>query len=52
MLGAEPLRARLCGNFGVGFNNIDVATAKARGIAVLDNAEAFFAGQTPPNRVA
>ena len=36
VLGAEPLRARLCGNFGVGYNNIDVAAAKARGIAVTN----------------
>jgi lactate dehydrogenase-like 2-hydroxyacid dehydrogenase len=36
VLGAEPLRAKLCGNFGVGFNNIDVAAAKARGIAVTN----------------
>ena len=33
VLGAEPLKAKLCGNFGVGFNNIDVGAAKARGIA-------------------
>ena len=36
VLGAEPLRAKLCGNFGVGFNNIDVAAAKARGITVTN----------------
>lgn len=34
VLSAEPLRARMIANFGVGFNNIDVAAAKARGIAV------------------
>ena len=34
--GAEPLKARLCGNFGVGFNNIDVVAAKARGITVTN----------------
>lgn len=34
VLSAEPLRARIIANFGVGFNNIDVAAAKARGIAV------------------
>jgi lactate dehydrogenase-like 2-hydroxyacid dehydrogenase len=34
VLAAEPLRARMIANFGVGFNNIDVAAAKARGIAV------------------
>jgi len=34
VLAAEPRRARLVANFGVGFNNIDVEAAKARGIAV------------------
>ncbi|MGE5230725.1 MAG: D-glycerate dehydrogenase, partial [Deltaproteobacteria bacterium] len=33
VLGVEPLRARMIANFGVGFNNIDVGAAKARGIA-------------------
>ena len=32
--GAEPLRARLLANFGVGFNHIDTEAAKARGLAV------------------
>ncbi len=36
VLAAEPLKARLCGNFGVGFNNIDIEAAKARGIAVTN----------------
>ncbi len=36
VLGAEPLSAKFCGNFGVGFNNIDVAAAKARGITVTN----------------
>ncbi len=36
VLGAEPLKAKLCGNFGVGFNNIDTEAAKARGIAVTN----------------
>ena len=36
VLGAEPLKARLCGNFGVGFNNIDIEAAKARGITVTN----------------
>ena len=36
VLSAEPLRARLIGNFGVGFNNIDVEAAKARGIVVTN----------------
>ncbi|HSR71584.1 MAG TPA: D-glycerate dehydrogenase, partial [Kiloniellales bacterium] len=39
VLSAEPLRARLIGNFGVGFNNIDVEAAKARGIAVTNTPE-------------
>jgi lactate dehydrogenase-like 2-hydroxyacid dehydrogenase len=34
VLAAEPLRARLLANFGVGFNHIDTAAAKARGLAV------------------
>jgi len=34
VLSAEPLRTKMIANFGVGFNNIDVEAAKARGIAV------------------
>jgi lactate dehydrogenase-like 2-hydroxyacid dehydrogenase len=34
VLGASPRRARLLANFGVGFNHIDTAAAKAAGIAV------------------
>ncbi len=34
--GAEAFRAKLCGNFGVGFNNIDVVAAKARGLTVTN----------------
>lgn len=34
ILAAEPLRTKLLANFGVGFNHIDIAAAKARGIAV------------------
>jgi lactate dehydrogenase-like 2-hydroxyacid dehydrogenase len=34
VLSAEPLRARLLANFGVGFNHIDTDAAKARGVAV------------------
>jgi lactate dehydrogenase-like 2-hydroxyacid dehydrogenase len=34
VLSAEPRRARLLANFGVGFNNIDTEAAKARGLAV------------------
>ncbi|MDQ3139034.1 MAG: D-glycerate dehydrogenase [Gemmatimonadota bacterium] len=34
VLSVDPRRAGLIANFGVGFNNIDVDTARARGIAV------------------
>ena len=34
VLAAEPRRARLLANFGVGFNHIDVDAARARGLAV------------------
>ena len=34
VLGAEPRRARLLANFGVGFNHIDTDAAKTRGLAV------------------
>jgi lactate dehydrogenase-like 2-hydroxyacid dehydrogenase len=34
VLSADPLRARLLANFGVGFNHIDTAAAKARGLTV------------------
>jgi lactate dehydrogenase-like 2-hydroxyacid dehydrogenase len=34
VLSVEPRRAKLVANFGVGFNNIDVEAAKARGVAV------------------
>lgn len=34
VLGAEPLRAKIIANFGVGFNNIDINAAKARGLTV------------------
>jgi lactate dehydrogenase-like 2-hydroxyacid dehydrogenase len=33
---AAPLRTRILGNFGVGFNHIDIAAARARGIAVTN----------------
>lgn len=39
VLSAEPLRARLIGNFGVGFNNIDLDAARARGLAVTNTPE-------------
>lgn len=34
VLSAEPLRARMLANFGVGFNHIDTEAAKARGLTV------------------
>jgi lactate dehydrogenase-like 2-hydroxyacid dehydrogenase len=34
VLSAEPRRARILANFGVGFNHIDTEAAKARGLAV------------------
>jgi lactate dehydrogenase-like 2-hydroxyacid dehydrogenase len=34
VLSAEPLRARLLANFGVGFNHIDLEAARSRGLAV------------------
>lgn len=34
VLAVEPRRAGILANFGVGFNNIDIGAAKARGIAV------------------
>jgi lactate dehydrogenase-like 2-hydroxyacid dehydrogenase len=36
VLSAEPLRCKILGNFGVGFNHIDLQAAKARGIAVTN----------------
>lgn len=39
VLGAEPLRARILGNFGVGFNHIDVEAAKKRGLVVTNTPE-------------
>ena len=37
VLSVEPMRARLIGNFGVGFNHIDVDSAKARGLVVTNS---------------
>ena len=34
VLSADPLKAKMLANFGVGFNHIDTAAAKARGLAV------------------
>lgn len=36
VLSAEPMRCRLIGNFGVGFNHIDIAKANALGITVTN----------------
>ena len=36
VLSAEPLRAKFIGNFGVGYNNIDIDAARARGITVTN----------------
>jgi len=36
LLQVEPLRAKILANFGVGFNHIDVAAAKARGLVVTN----------------
>ncbi|MGH8475734.1 MAG: 2-hydroxyacid dehydrogenase [Methylococcales bacterium] len=39
VLGAEPLRCKILGNFGVGFNHIDITAAKARGLVVTNTPE-------------
>ena len=36
VLAVEPLRARILANFGVGYNNIDVDAARARGLHVTN----------------
>ena len=36
VIGREPIRCRLLANFGVGFNHIDLAAARAAGIAVTN----------------
>lgn len=36
VLGADPLRCRILGNFGVGYNHIDIPAAKARGLTVTN----------------
>ncbi len=43
VLSAEPLRAKLLGSFGVGFNHIDLEAAKARGIAVTNTPDVLTA---------
>ncbi|MGH6819975.1 MAG: 2-hydroxyacid dehydrogenase [Methylocella sp.] len=39
VLSAEPLRCKIIGNFGVGFNHIDIPAAKARGLVVTNTPE-------------
>ena len=39
VLSADPLRAKFIGNFGVGFNHIDLDAAKARGLTVTNTPE-------------
>jgi lactate dehydrogenase-like 2-hydroxyacid dehydrogenase len=36
VLNVEPLRAKVLGNFGVGFNHIDIQAAKTRGLTVTN----------------
>jgi lactate dehydrogenase-like 2-hydroxyacid dehydrogenase len=36
VLAAEPLRTQILANYGAGFNNIDTAAAKARGVVVTN----------------
>ncbi len=36
VLAAQPLRAKILANFGVGFNNIDITAAKGRGLVVTN----------------
>ena len=39
VLSAEPLRAKVIGSYGVGFNHIDLEAAKARGLVVTNTPE-------------
>jgi lactate dehydrogenase-like 2-hydroxyacid dehydrogenase len=39
VLSDETMRARLIGNFGVGFNHVDLEAAKARGLVVTNTPE-------------
>jgi lactate dehydrogenase-like 2-hydroxyacid dehydrogenase len=39
VIAAEPLKARLIGSYGVGFNHIDIAAAKERGLTVTNTPE-------------
>jgi lactate dehydrogenase-like 2-hydroxyacid dehydrogenase len=39
VMNAEPLKAKIIGNFGVGFNHIDLNAAKSRGLIVTNTPE-------------
>ena len=39
VLAVEPLQARILANFGVGFNHIDLAAARTRGVVVTNTPE-------------
>ena len=39
VIGSAPLRCRVLGNFGVGFNNIDITAAREAGIVVTNTPE-------------
>ncbi len=39
VLAADGIRARVIGNFGVGFNHIDISAAKAQGLVVTNTPE-------------
>lgn len=39
VLGAQPMRAKILGNFGVGFNHIDLEAAKKAGLTVTNTPE-------------
>jgi lactate dehydrogenase-like 2-hydroxyacid dehydrogenase len=39
VLAAEPLRARMIGSYGVGYNHIDIAAARKRGLVVTNTPE-------------
>lgn len=39
VLSAEPLRAKIIGSYGVGFNHIDLEAAKTRGLVVTNTPE-------------
>lgn len=39
ILAADPLKAKIIGNFGVGFNHIDIDAARSRGLVVTNTPE-------------